>query len=195
MHAVHGAATGVGSDRGEQRGVRDAEPHFLALHISARVQRASPLVGAGQKRIASRLRPIRGRHTGEKQTRHGRPDRPTMTLRSCHSAERVRQAGRDGENQHHFKKVRQRRGVFKGMSAVGVKESTAVGAEFLDHFLRGHGTLCDHLLRHGLRRGLAVRPRDLRRVRLNQIDSRIGLQVLHDALGYQDEGTHHAYRQ
>ena len=66
MHTIHGAAAGIGSHCGEQSGVRDSKPHFFALHISARVQRTGPLVGASQKRIAFGLCPIGGRQTGEK---------------------------------------------------------------------------------------------------------------------------------
>ena len=35
VHAVDGAATGVGGDGGEQRGVGDAEADFLAFHVAA----------------------------------------------------------------------------------------------------------------------------------------------------------------
>ena len=37
VHAVHRAATGIRGDGGEQRGLRDAEPHFLAFHVAARL--------------------------------------------------------------------------------------------------------------------------------------------------------------
>ena len=70
------------------------------------------------------------------------------------------------------------------MGAIGVEESAAVGAEFLDYFLRSHRPLRDDLLSHGLRSRFAVRTRDLRRVRLNQINGRIGLEVLHDTFGH-----------
>ena len=53
------------------------------------------------------------------------------------------------------------------MRAVGIEKSTAVGAEFLDHFLRGDRSLRDDLLCHGLRGGLAIGPGHLHRLRLN----------------------------
>ena len=84
MHTVHGSAARIGGHRSEQSGVHNSKPHFFALHISARVQRASPLVGAGQKPIAFGLCPIGGRHTGEKQDGHGRPNRPAVALRTRH---------------------------------------------------------------------------------------------------------------
>ena len=93
MHAIHGATTGVGRDRSKQCGVRDAEPHFLAFHVSAGVQRRCMLVGPGKKRITSCFRPIGRRHAGKKQESHRRPDCPAVTLRPGHPAERVGQAG------------------------------------------------------------------------------------------------------
>ena len=75
------------------------------------------------------------------------------------------------------------------MRAVSIEKSTPVGTEFLDYLLRGNRSLRDHLLSHGLRTALAVCTRDLRRVRLNQLHRRIGLQILHDTLGHEDQGT------
>ncbi len=59
MPAVDGAATGVGGDGGEQRGVGDAEARFFAFHVAARLQSRGVLRdGRGIQRIALRLRPV-----------------------------------------------------------------------------------------------------------------------------------------
>ncbi len=135
MHAVYCATAGVGGYGGKQRGVRNAKTGFFAFHVSAGVHLARALIGAREQRIASCFRPIGGGHTGKKQDRHGRPHRPAVALRSGHAAKCVSQPGRNRKNQHHLKKVRERSRIFKRMGAVGVKEPSTVGAEFLDHFL------------------------------------------------------------
>ena len=93
------------------------------------------------------------------------------------------------------KKIGERSGILERVGAVGAEESAAVGAEFLDDFLRGDRALRDHLLRHDLRGGLAVRARHLHCLRLDKCSSGVGLQILDHALRDEHERAHQADRQ
>jgi len=83
-------------NRGEQRGVRDAETYFFALHISGPSEGALARWSVpAKKRITSGLRPIGGRHAGEKtKTPFAAQIAQPCPLRSGHPAERIGQAGR-----------------------------------------------------------------------------------------------------
>jgi len=79
-----------------------------------------------------------------------------MPLRAGHTTECVGETRRNRENQHQLEEVRKGSGILERMGAIGTKKSTAIGAKFLDDFLRSHGALCNDLLRHSLRGDLAV---------------------------------------
>src|SRR5215472_2320216 len=101
-----------------------------------------------------------------------------MSLRPRHPTERVSETRRNRKNQDHFEEVRKGSWVLERVRAVGIKESTPVCTEFLDYLLRRHWALRDHLLRYRLGRSLAIGACDLSRVRLNEIEGRVRLQVL-----------------
>src|ERR1700737_33223 len=79
------------------------------------------------------------------------------------------------------------------MSAVGIEESTAVRAEYLDGFLRRDRPLGNHLVGDGLGCRLAVGAGGLDRVRIQELCSVVRLQILHDALGNEYQRDHQAY--
>ena len=89
------------------------------------------------------------------------------------------------------------------MRAVGVEESAAVGAEFLDDLLRSHRTLRDGLLGDGVHYRLAVgieaglpsAPRCWHLLRFHELHLVVGLQVLHHALRNQQQSADDAERQ
>ena len=91
------------------------------------------------------------------------------------------------EDQKQLQKIREGRGIFKGMRAIGVERAAAVGAEFLDGFLRGNRPLRDHLIGHGLRRGLAVGAGRLHGLRIQELGRVVGLQILNHALRNEDQ--------
>ena len=86
-----------------------------------------------------------------------------------------------------LKKIGEGGGIFVRMRAVGVERAAAVCAELLDGFLRGDGSLRDHLIGNGLRRRLAVRTGGLDRLRIHELCRVVGLQVLDHALRYENQ--------
>ena len=68
--------------------------------------------------------------------RHRREHRPALPLVADHAAEREYQRRGDQEDRQHLQEVRERRRVLERMRGVGVEEAAAIGAEFLDRFLR-----------------------------------------------------------
>src|SRR5581483_350143 len=80
------------------------------------------------------------------QKRHRCPDGPSVALRIGHSSERIGQPAADGEDRNQLDQVRQGRRVLEWMRAVGVEETTAIGAEFLNDLLRRNRALRDGLL-------------------------------------------------
>ena len=172
MHGVDRAATGVGGDGGKQRGLGDTVADLFALHVAGRSGGAAGLRRAVNKQMGMRLSPVDGGESGGKQHIHGRQHRPAVSRRAGHAAQCIRESSANREDQEHFVEIRERRGVLEGMGAVGVEESAAVGAHFLDDFLRGHWPL-----RNGLRL-----PRLLERMGRG-----VGLQVLRNALRDQQQ--------
>src|SRR5437879_5669176 len=146
MPAVDRTAARIGGDGREQRGIGDAETHFLAFHVAARLQRRGMLVNSVQKRIASGLSPICRCNTAQKESCHRRPDRPAVALRSGHSAQRISETCWDREDRQHLQEVAKWCGVLKRMGAVGIEESSAVRAEHLDRLLRSYRPLRDGLV-------------------------------------------------
>ena len=61
VHAVDRAATGVGGDGGEERGLGDAEADFLAFHVAAGRGGGARLCRAVNQRMRMRLGPVDGR--------------------------------------------------------------------------------------------------------------------------------------
>ena len=58
-----------------------------------------------------------------------------MALRTRHTTEGIGQPGRNREDQHHFKEIRERRGILKRVRAIGVEKAAAVSSELLHDFL------------------------------------------------------------
>ncbi len=139
------AATGIGGDGGEERGLRDAEAHLLAFHIAAGVDQRGLLVDAMQQWVRLRFCPVTDGVSGDKQNGHCGKHRPTVSGRAGHLAQGDGQGGRNQKDQFDLDKVAEGRGIFEWVCAVGVEKATAVGAQFLDHFLGSHRTLGDHL--------------------------------------------------
>ena len=161
------------------------------------------LIRSGQQRISTGFSPVSNRHAGQKQNRHGSPNRPSVTLRTGHSPQCVGEATAYSEDREHLNQVRQRSRVLKRMRAVGVEKAAAVCSEFFDDLLRSNRALCDGLIRHGIHHGLAVavdhrlavRADLLHLHRFDQFRRVIRLQVLNNTLRNQDEGTDKTERQ
>src|SRR5262245_34115082 len=115
-----------------------------------------------------------------------------MLLRTGHTAERVGQPRRDGEDREHLQQIRERRRVLVWVRAVGVEEAPAVRTPFLDEFLRGDRPLGDLLLGYGLSRRLAVGVRLLHFLWVNDFGDRVRLQVLRYASGDQQQRAYQA---
>ena len=132
VHSVNGAATGVGGDRGENRSARNAEAKLLAFEISCS--------GGSRRRCAKSWRrmclgSVGGKHRSEEQGGHCTPDGPAVVRGTGQAAKRIREATRDRENHYNLKKIRERRGIFVRMCAVGVEKAATICAEFFDGFL------------------------------------------------------------
>ena len=176
----------VGGRRGRgrpQRGVRDAEAHFLAFHVAAGLRRGRCLIDAQrfQARIARLLGDIRAERQRHEDDEHRGQHRPALARVADHRAERVAQRRRDQQDREHLEEVRQRRRVLERMRGVHVEESAAVRAELLDRDLARRRSQRNRLLRDllGLRHGVAgciehrlhplILDRHLYRHRLEQI--------------------------
>ena len=146
-------------------------PAWSALGVGIDIER-------GEGGIALRFRPIDCRHAyGEQDAHHGE-EGPALALVVHHPAEHVGQRGGDPDQQQHLNEVGERGRVFVGMGGVRIEEPAAVGAEDLDHFLRGDRSLGYRLL--GALQG-------------RRID--IGVQILRHALPDEEKGYHHRNRQ
>ena len=146
VHRVDRAARGVGRDRGEERGIEDAEAHLLALHVAVGGGDAEFLVDG----IAGGLGLPAHEHAGDEHRKHRAPHRPAVALVFHHAAEVIGERARDREDREHLEKVGERRGILERMRGVGVDVAAAVRAEHLDRDLRGHRTLDDRLGVDGL---------------------------------------------
>ncbi len=86
-----------GRGRRPQRGVGDAEAHFLAFHVAAGIGRGGDLVGAkpGEHRVAHALADVDGDEERDEDERHRGEQRPALARVADHLAERVaeRRAG------------------------------------------------------------------------------------------------------
>src|SRR5215510_15116522 len=118
-----------------------------------------------------------------------------MFLRSGHTAERVGQPRRYGEDREHLQQVRERRRVLVWVRAVGVEEAAAVRAPLLDEFLRSDRPLSDLLLGYGLSRRLAVGVGFLNLLWINDLGYCVRLQVLRHSASDQQQRADQAERQ
>ena len=96
VHRIDRTAGGIRCDRGEERGIENAEPDFLPLHVAA--GNAETLVN----RITIRLRPPAQQHSANEKGQHRGPDGPAVFLILHHSAEVVSQPAADRENRQHL---------------------------------------------------------------------------------------------
>jgi hypothetical protein len=147
VHAVYGAAAGVGGDHGKQRGIRDAEADLFAFHVSARLTRRRRALDPefAEVRIPALFGRIGHKHAGQEQDAHRSKDGPALPRITDHLAERIGEAGWNYEDQNHLQEIRKRRGVLVGVRRVGVEEASAIDAEHFDHFLRSSRPLRDSL--------------------------------------------------
>ena len=99
--------------------------------------------------------------------------------------------------------IAERRGILERMGTIGVKETTAIGAQHLDGFLGRDRTLRNGLIGYRIHHGFAVladhrltiRSGLLHLLRLNQLYRVIRFQVLHGSLGNQSQSVDDAHRQ
>ena len=70
VHAVDGAATGVGGDGGEERALGDAVAHLLAFHVAAGRGRGARLLRAVNQRMRVRLSPVADGEAGGEEDEH-----------------------------------------------------------------------------------------------------------------------------
>ncbi len=118
-----------------------------------------------------------------------------MPRRAHHLPERDRQAGGDQEDRQYLEKIRQGRRILKGVRAVRVEKAAAVGAEHFDRLLRSDRALRDGLRRHSGGRAFAGSVGGGHGLRLQQLRSVVGAQVLHHALRHQHDRVDEADRQ
>ena len=175
MHRIDRAAR-VGSDGREERRRGYPEADLLAFHVAPRLQSARRGIDVerGEGRIAARFGPIDGHHTDKEQDTHHGKDRPALALVVHHAAEHVGQPRGDPDQQQHLNEVGEGCRVLVGMGGVRIEEAAAVGAENLDHLLRGDRSLGDRLLG----------PRQSRRID-------ISTQVLRHALPDEEQAYDH----
>src|SRR5215510_4312269 len=83
-------------------GVNESCQLLIAPQLASVVTVANSAEFTSQKRVAARLRPVRRRHTREKQEGHRPPHGPAVLGGPGHLAQRVGEAGRDGEDAHHL---------------------------------------------------------------------------------------------
>ena len=200
VHGIHRAARGIRRDRGEERGIENAETDFLAFHVAIGDGDAELLVN----RIAARFRPPAKQNTGEAHGEHRRPDRPAVLLIFRFAAEVIRQRAADAQQREHLEKVRERRGIFKRMRGVGIRIAAAVRAEHLDRDLRRHRALHDGLrierliFHHGISLGvndrfsIRVVLLDGNGLRFDQFRRRVRFEILNHALRYEKNREHEA---
>src|SRR5260221_3334053 len=89
MHTVASATARVGGHSGKERRVGDAEAHFLALHIAARLRQRRTLLDSLQQWIALGFRPVRRSHTDKEERGHGGKDSPSVALPAGHWTKRI----------------------------------------------------------------------------------------------------------
>ena len=173
MHRIDGAAS-IGGDGRKERRIGYTEANLLAFHVAARLECARREIDIERRKggIAVRLRPIDCRHADEEQDAHGGKHRPALALVPHHAAEHVGERSRDPDQQKHLNEVRERGRVFVGMGGVGVEEPAAVGAENLDHLLRGDRSLGDRLLGAFQRRRIDIGAEVLRQALPDEEEAR-----------------------
>ena len=147
VHRVDRAARGVGGDRGEERGVEDAEADFLALHVAVGGSDAEVVDESDCRALSAHQQSSTPPTNND---RHRRPHRPAVLLVLHHSAQVISESAADGENGKHLDEIRQRRRIFERVRGVGVDVTAAVGAEHFDRDLRRHRPLHDVLFGDGL---------------------------------------------
>ena len=83
VHGIDRPAGRVGGDRGEERGVEDAEANFLAFHVAVRDSDPKSLMDG----IAAAFRPPTHERSGQKQRHHRTPHSPSRAFDSLPSGQ------------------------------------------------------------------------------------------------------------
>ena len=208
VHRIDGTARSAGRHHGKQCGAVDAKTRFLAFHVAARLHHAGRLVHAQRRQqgVARLLSRRDGDDGHDKHHRHGGQHSPTLTGVTDHAAKGKAQCRRDQENRQHLQQIGQRRRVFVGMRRVGIEETTAVGAQQLDGFLRRHRAHGQRLragggvFHHGV--ALSVLQRlpvgavfgDLVACAFQRVDILVGIKVLDHTLAHEQQRHHQRQR-
>ncbi len=101
--------------------------------------------------------PVGDGDAGQEQHAHRGEHRPALALVADHAAERVGQRRAEREDRDASARSWSARvGFSNGCARVGVEEAAAVGAQHLDHLLRGDRAQRDGLLGALQRRGLDI---------------------------------------
>ena len=90
--------------------------------------------------------PVADHHAGDEQNAHHREDGPALALVADHAAKHIGEAGAEREDRNHMDIVSECCRALIGMRGIRIEEAAAVGAQMLDHHLRGDGALRDGLL-------------------------------------------------
>ena len=151
-----------------------AEALLLALHVAAggAVEGVGVEAGGVLGDGAVLLGHVDDDHADDEEDEHRREDRPALALAADHAPVGVGEAGRDDQDQQHLDEVGQAARVLEREGGVDVEEAAAVGAELLDHLLRGDRALAEDLGAAGER-----------------VDDGGVAEVLDHALGDEEEGA------
>ncbi len=106
---------------------------------------------------AVRLGDVGDRRGAEEHHHHHAVDRVALTAVAGHPPVHEHERRRDDQHEQHLEEVGERRRVLERVRRVDVEEAAAVGAELLDHLLRGHRAHRDRLRQAGDRVGASGR--------------------------------------
>ena len=124
---------------------------------------------------AVRLGDVGDDHGAEEHEHHHAVDRVALAAVAGHAPVREHERRRDDQHEQHLEEVGERRRVLERVRGVDVEEAAAVGAELLDHLLRGDRAHRDRLRQAG-----------------DRVRRQVGGEVLDHALGDEHERADHA---
>ena len=116
-HGVDAPVGGRRCDSGPKDGIRNPEPHILALHVPPGLEGTGGLIDVHllKGRIARLLTEQANAGQWDQDCHHGGKQRPSLPPVAEHSAEGDAKRRRDQKDGDHFHKVRQRSRVLQGM--------------------------------------------------------------------------------